>query len=186
MRKAEADKRSRLIEAAKMLTYRQGFGATSLADIAREAGVPLGNVYYYFKTKDEIGEAIVEHRLQEFRAFTQRLNELSPRARLEAFVQMTVENASELAKSGCPFGTFCSEIHKGSTVLSERASRLLAEPLDWMEAQFTALGKEAGSRKLAVHLLSALQGVSVLAHTFHDTGFVATEAEGLQDWLESL
>jgi len=39
-----------------------------LADIAREAEVPLGNVYYYFKTKDEIGEAIVELRLRSCRA----------------------------------------------------------------------------------------------------------------------
>src|SRR3984893_6872237 len=57
MARAHVDKRSRLVSAAVDLAYQNGFGATSLADIAREAKVPLGNVYYYFKTKEEIGFA---------------------------------------------------------------------------------------------------------------------------------
>ena len=48
------DKRSRLVGAAVGLAYQNGFGATSLADIAREAKVPLGNVYYYFKTRTRL------------------------------------------------------------------------------------------------------------------------------------
>jgi hypothetical protein len=65
MARTHIDKRSRLVSAAVGLAYQNGFGATSLADIAREAEVPLGNVYYYFKTKDDIGEAIVELRLAQ-------------------------------------------------------------------------------------------------------------------------
>jgi AcrR family transcriptional regulator len=34
--------------------YRQGASATTLADVAQAADVPLGNVYYYFKTKDDL------------------------------------------------------------------------------------------------------------------------------------
>jgi TetR/AcrR family transcriptional repressor of nem operon len=45
---------------------------------------------------------------------------------------------------------------------------LFAEALFWMEKQFEALGKGADSPGCAVHLLSATQGVSVLAHTFQD------------------
>ena len=50
------------------LAYRNGFRETSLADIAEAAHVPVGNVYYYFKTKEELGEAVVERRLLEFQA----------------------------------------------------------------------------------------------------------------------
>ena len=58
------DKRSRLIEAAVKLVHRQGFNKTTLADIALESEVPLGNVYYYFKTKDDIGQALIEYRTE--------------------------------------------------------------------------------------------------------------------------
>src|SRR5258708_39384380 len=57
--------RTRLIEAAATLAHRRGFGNTRLADIAREAKVPAGNLYYYFKAKEEIGESIVERTLSE-------------------------------------------------------------------------------------------------------------------------
>jgi AcrR family transcriptional regulator len=50
MPKRKADSRTRLLKAAEKITYRQGFGSTALADIAKEARVPLGNIYYYFKT----------------------------------------------------------------------------------------------------------------------------------------
>jgi AcrR family transcriptional regulator len=55
MGKPQPDKRTRLIETAMKLAYRNGFRETSLADIAQAAHVPVGNVYYYFKTKEELG-----------------------------------------------------------------------------------------------------------------------------------
>src|SRR6266436_6182666 len=68
MRTAQPDKRTRLLETATKLAYGRGFRETSLADIAEAARVPVGNVYYYFKTKEELAEAVVERRLEEFRA----------------------------------------------------------------------------------------------------------------------
>ena len=58
-------KRERLIAAACQRVYEQGVEKTTLADIAQAAGVPLGNVYYYFKTKDDIVRAVVETHLDE-------------------------------------------------------------------------------------------------------------------------
>ena len=66
-----ADHRARLLEAAEKSTYRFGFGNTAIADIAKQARIPLGNVYYYFKTKDEIGNAIVNLRVSRFRKLLQ-------------------------------------------------------------------------------------------------------------------
>src|ERR1700693_2145668 len=181
------DKRSQLVSAAMGLAYQNGFGATSLADIAREAKVPLGNVYYYFKTKDEIGEAIVELRLAELSAQRQRWNEVgSPKDRLCACIQAVFENKDFLAQRGCAVGTFCSELHKAGGPGATRATEILAQHLAWIESQFRALGKGTDSNGLAVHLLSAMQGVSILAHTLHDPGLVATETKRLKSWIQNL
>src|SRR6202035_5238998 len=187
MARTHIDKRSRLVSAAVGLAYQNGFEATSLADIAREAKVPLGNVYYYFKTKDEIGEAIVELRLAELSAQRQRWNEAgSPKDRLCACVQDVFENKDFLAQRGCAVGTFCSELHKAGGSVATRATEIFAQHLSWIESQFRALGKGKDSKSLAVHLLSAMQGVSVLAHSFHDSGLVATETKRLKSWIQSL
>src|SRR5688500_15790116 len=86
------DKRQRLVETAVELSYKQGFKNTSLADIARESGVPLGNVYFYFKTKDSIGDALVARLTERFAALRTSWEELpGPERRLEAFIQMTID-----------------------------------------------------------------------------------------------
>jgi AcrR family transcriptional regulator len=46
-------------DAAKELFIKQGFHATSMRDIAKTAGVSLGNLYNYFQTKDAILESII-------------------------------------------------------------------------------------------------------------------------------
>jgi AcrR family transcriptional regulator len=187
MARTHIDKRSRLVGAAVGLAYQNGFGVTSLADIAREAEVPLGNVYYYFKTKDEIGEAIVELRLAEMSAQRQRWNEAgSPKDRLCACVHGVFENKDFLAEKGCAVGTFCSELHKAGGPVATGATELFARHLAWIESQFRALGKGKDSKGLAVHLLSALQGASVLAHAFQDPGLVVMETRRLKSWIQSL
>lgn len=187
MPKLKADNRARLLQAAEKVTYRQGFGKTALADIAEEARVPLGNVYYYFKTKDEIGKAIVEVRISRFRKLLQELDRAdSPKERLCGFVEIKINNRETLSRSGCPVGTLCSELHKGGGAVAKKSTVLFAEALTWMETQFKALGKGADSRGLAVHLLSTTQGVSVLAHTFHDPGMIELEAARLKDWIRGL
>lgn len=180
-------KRSRLIQAAMTLVYRHGFKETRLADIAAEANVPPGNVYYYFKTKEEIGSAIVEERLSQVKMLQRKLDGLdSPQERLCAFVQMTLDNRKTLAQGGCPIGTLCTELHKEDGLLAKQSTVLFAEMLAWLKTQFEALGKVGDSQGLAVHLLAALQGAAVVAHTLSDPEIVIMETERLQRWIRTL
>ena len=181
------DKRERLVDAAAKLFHQQGFGRTTLADIAGEADVPLGNIYYYFKTKEALGEALVEQQRFDYRALRERWEQTGDaRDRLNSFVQMTVDNRRQLARSGCPIGSLCTELHKGRGPLPKQASRLFADWLAWLEDQFRALGKGDESPGLAVHVLSVLQGATVLAHSFGDPHYVEAEAARLQDWIATL
>jgi len=101
-------------------------------------------------------------------------------------VQIKINNRETLARSGCPVGTLCSELHKHGGAVAKKSTVLFAEALAWMEAQFKALGKGDDSPGLAVHLLSATQGLSVLAHTFHDPGMIDMEAARLKQWIRAL
>src|SRR2546429_8350518 len=105
MGKPKPDKGTRMIETAMKLAYRNGFRETSLADIAEAAHVPVGNVYYYFKTKEELGEAVVERRLAQFREFREEIDRLSsPKERLLGFVVSIQGEREKLARGGWPLG----------------------------------------------------------------------------------
>jgi TetR/AcrR family transcriptional repressor of nem operon len=187
MRTAQPDKRARLIETAMKLAHKHGFRETSLADIAEAAHVPIGNVYYYYRTKDELGEAVVERRLAEFRAFREELERLSsPKERLFAFVESIHRNRERLAHGGCPLGGLCTELHKEGGALAKKSAALFNEPMRWLEEQFRAVGHEKDSRELAVHFFSAYQGMAAVALGTNDREVVVMEAKRLKDWIGTL
>ena len=179
--------RTRLVRAAVSLAYKQGFENTRLADIAKAAKVPPGNLYYYFKTKEEIGEAIVEHRFAEWSAAQAELGKvLSPKERLCGFVLIVRRNREIVAQFGCPMGTFCSELNKEGGVLAQKASRYFTDLLAWVEAQFRDFCAKGEARGHALHLLSAIQGAMVLAYCSKDPDLIKIEATRLVDWVRSL
>jgi AcrR family transcriptional regulator len=53
------EKKGRIEEAARQLFIKQGFHATSMRDIAGRTGASLGNLYNYYRTKEEILESII-------------------------------------------------------------------------------------------------------------------------------
>ena len=187
MKSLETNKRTRLLEAANKLVHAQGFNQTTLADIAKEADVPLGNVYYYYKTKEEIGAALIEHRANFYRGLRDSWNKSpNPKTRLHSFIQMTIDNCEMLARSGCPIGTLCQELHKEDGPLARKASSMFVELLEWLEAQFRALGKEGESADLALHLLSVLEGASLLTNTLKDPELMLRESARLKKWVDAL
>jgi TetR/AcrR family transcriptional repressor of nem operon len=187
MAKSKPDSRARLLQAAEKTTYLYGFGSASLADMAQAAAVPLGNVYYYFKSKDAIGNAIVELRLSRFKKLLRELSKAkSPKERLVGFLDIKIKNREALARGGCPVGNLCSELQKYGGPAAKKCRSLFAEALAWTEEQFAELGHGGDARGLALHLLSATQGASVLAHTFHDAKLIEAEIRRLKEWIESL
>lgn len=181
------DKRERIVDTAAALVHAHGFTQTSLADIARESGVPLGNLYYYYKTKEAIGEALIEKRAAAHATIRETWDEkLEPRERIEAFIQASIDSRETVALSGCAVGSLCSELHKEGGPLAEKATGLFDGFLKWLEAQFRAIGRGSESRELAYHLVSSLQGASLLANAFHNPRSLTRECNRLKEWVRSL
>lgn len=92
-----------IIDAARAEFSEQGYGATSIRDIAQRAGVSLSALYYYYKGKQELLVAILEEGAESFAAECDAaLAEVGddPAERLEAIVTATVRfRAGHPAKS---------------------------------------------------------------------------------------
>jgi AcrR family transcriptional regulator len=179
-------KRERLIAAALQLLHQQGVERTTLADIAKAADVPVGNVYYYFKTKDELVDAVVASRIAETQAALDALGQhRTPKARLKAFVRMLVGQADLTAVYGCPQGSLCSELDKRADGPGVDCAELLGRPIDWAEEQFRAMGRR-DARELAVALIASYQGIALLTNTFRDPQMMTREGRRLERWIDSL
>lgn len=179
-------KRERLAAAAAQVFHEQGVEKTTIADIARAAEVPLGNVYYYFKTKDQLVEAALGAHARTLRQLITELERYDePRDRLRALVRGWVDQRDRAVQFGCPTGTLACELGKRGDGLERASAAGMRTLLDWIEQQFAALGwVDAG--ELAVALLAAYQGISLLANTFHDPELMVTEGRRLERWIDSL
>jgi len=62
------DQRNRLLDAALVLFARQGIVDTTLGEIAREAGFTPAMMHYYFKTRDQLLDVLIDERFAPLRA----------------------------------------------------------------------------------------------------------------------
>jgi AcrR family transcriptional regulator len=180
-------KRERLIAAACDLFYRQGISGTTLADIAEAAEVPLGNMYYYFKTKGDIVAAVVEARTEQIRSATAALQRRhgSPKARLKALVGLLSDERDMIADRGCPYGTLCTDLARQSGDSHSLTAPLMQTLVDWTEQQFQAMGRR-DAHDLALQLVIAYQGSAVLTNALAQPDLMAREARRLEKWITAM
>jgi AcrR family transcriptional regulator len=95
---AMEEKRGRIEDAAKELFIKRGFHATSMRDISRGTGTSLGNLYNYYRTKEDILESIIAKYQKvidaRLRAVFEQLEEPFNPESLGAFGQMVREMVS--------------------------------------------------------------------------------------------
>ncbi|MCF5029188.1 TetR/AcrR family transcriptional regulator [Pseudomonas syringae] len=66
MKKPAQDMRQHIIDVARSLMTNKGYTALGLAEVLSTAGVPKGSFYYYFKSKEEFGQALLEEYFSEY------------------------------------------------------------------------------------------------------------------------
>jgi TetR/AcrR family transcriptional repressor of nem operon len=185
--RAVHDKRTRLVQAGQELLHQQGFQRTTLADVAGRAGVPLGNVYYYFKTKDSLCAAILEAHIAAVAAqFALWDQEGDPTQRLRALIRTPRAMMDAVLAYGCPHGSLCQEIEKlgPGSPLAQAGARLMELYVVWVEAQFRTLGAGARARDRAIDLMASLQGAMLLGHTFRSADLLDQSLRRLERGLD--
>ena len=181
-----SDKRERLIRSADQLILRQGYKQTTLSDIAEDSGVPLGNVYYYFKTKEDIGKTIIDSRIKAMQTLLAQCSEhQDPKARLLELLAYPIKLRRELAENGCPLGTLSYELSRLNSNLNDSARDLVNIVLDWSTQQFKLMG-QANYKQLGLQFVSNLQGMSLIANALNDPGVVDQMVERARAWIVSL
>ncbi len=60
--KSQNERRAQILDAARACFIRNGYGHTRVDDIAKEAGLSKGGVYFHFSSKREIFDALLERQ----------------------------------------------------------------------------------------------------------------------------
>lgn len=88
-RMKDKNKRDMILQSSKMLFSQKGFFHTSISDIVKETGLPVGSIYTYFKSKDEIVKVIVEEGWEDLYKRLEKalLSQISSEDKLKVLVE---------------------------------------------------------------------------------------------------
>jgi AcrR family transcriptional regulator len=131
------DVKEKLVEASIRLFLRKGYAGTAVNEIASSAGVSKGGLYWYFKSKEAVVEAILDrYRDQFIEEITKKVNGCSGdfATKFRAFYKFTTEFARdnrelllvftalliEFAGTGTELEKRMKEVHNSYTFIIQR------------------------------------------------------------------
>jgi TetR/AcrR family transcriptional repressor of nem operon len=162
-------------------------------DILRESGAGKGNFYYYFKSKDELGYAILDRSLERIRKelFERTfIPDKDPWQQLLDFLDFQVERAQKQGcTGGCLLGNLAvemSDIHEEfrrrlNKAFDQLRSRI-ETTLDQAKAQGT-LRQDADIPRLAHFIMAGFEGAFMMGKLHKDANVMAGVVEEVKGHL---
>jgi TetR/AcrR family transcriptional regulator, transcriptional repressor for nem operon len=183
------DTRSDIIKTGTELISRQGYNATGIEMVLKEAGVPKGSFYHYFKSKEEFGLAVMDVFADYY---SQRMSTLlqdtalSPLNRIRTLLEGSLQRFSNnQCSKGCLIGNLGQEMADQN----ERFRARLDEIFDDWRTLFAACLQEAQTAEeldsrvnaaaMASFILSGWEGAILRAK-------VMKSPQPLQDFIDVL
>jgi TetR/AcrR family transcriptional repressor of nem operon len=181
------EKRARLVAAARRTLHEHGVEHSTLTEIAEAAEIPIGNVYYYFKTKDDLVRAVVANYDSDYVLLRSMLDQHDdPKDRLKALIAVWISAKERVALYGCPIGSLCSELGKRDPdEISNAAGLVLGKLVTLAQEQFEAMGRD-DARDLAITMVAAYEGAALWSNSLHDPKILVEQAARLTEWLDEL
>jgi len=191
-----ANTRLTILHKAFELIYTKGYQTTSIDEIIATTQVTKGAFYYHFKTKDEMGVAIIEEILKP----TMQEHFIKPTEAsqnpIKDFYNMIsyllLEDPFLQVKYGCPVGNLTQEMTPWNTKFSEA----LAELVDlWKATIINSIekGKEAGlirkdvvGEQVAFFILSGYWGIRNFGKLQNDNSSYLVYLKELNVYLNGL
>jgi TetR/AcrR family transcriptional repressor of nem operon len=171
--------RDQILNAAARLIHVQGYQSTSLDDVLRESGVGKGNFYYYFKSKEDLGYAIIDRITQGFverslgPAFAD--TNADPVEQIHGFLDRVLEaQRQRKCVGGCVMGNLAAELSDVHEGFRQRLAGIfdvwrthLAEAVSRGQAR-GRLRADMDASRVAQFLVAGLEGSMLLSKVTKD------------------
>ncbi len=165
-----SDTKSQILDSAERLTKLKGFAAFSYRDIAKEVEIKSSSIHYYFPTKSDLAEALVERYTA---AFSDNFDSISEQVssgydRLKVLFR-NIDSVSGVENNLCLCGMLSSDIYTISGQGKTKLNQFFVMFENWLE-QALKVGIEDGSilasvrpKSTAVEIVASIEGAMLIA-----------------------
>ncbi|MCX8532500.1 TetR/AcrR family transcriptional regulator [Chryseobacterium sp. KC 927] len=194
--KKSQETRLNILQKAFELIYQKGYQTTSVDEIIATTQVTKGAFYYHFKTKDEMGLAILnELMIPNFKnnfiqPFQTEGNPLDTIYNLLHYLLMESEDLK--VEYGCPASNFTQEMAPWNIDFTKALNNL---SLDWEKTMIDSIEKakvdgvlksDVNAKEVAVFVISGYWGVRNLGKLENSKSVYLIYLKGLKNYFESL
>ncbi len=144
------DTRLKILDSAKVLIAGRGFSAVGLSEILGAAAVPKGSFYHWFRSKEQFGEALLEHHFEsylvEVDASLFAAGQTAPQRLLAFFSQWHASQSGDYLQARCLVVKLSAEVcdlSEAMRVVLERGTARVIDRLTSCLAEGIATGELA-------------------------------------------
>jgi AcrR family transcriptional regulator len=195
MKKAETT-RLNILQKAFELIYAKGYQTTSIDDIIATTQVTKGALYYHFKTKDEMGLAIINEILKPTLAssFLEPLQkEQDPLTAIYSLIEnLLMKNEFLKVEYGCPAANFTQEMAPWNSDFSQLLDEITKQ---WTQAMAAVidLGKKNGAirsdvnaKQVTLFIMSGYWGIRNFGKLENSKAVYVPYLKELKNYLDTL
>lgn len=161
-----ADTRTRILDAAMRLFHEQGFHATGISTILREADVNAGSLYHFFPSKEALLIGVLERYRDMLLPIVMAPAEAAsadPIERVFALLQWYRTNLLAIEfRMGCPIGNLALEVSDAypeiRALIDLNFTNWMLAVKRWLDAAAGRLPKDLDREGLARFVLTVMEG----------------------------
>jgi TetR/AcrR family transcriptional repressor of nem operon len=183
--------KDRILEVAYEIILRKGYPATTVDEICEAAQVSKGSFYHFFKTKEDMGLALLSAFYEEAqrRLFeADWVSESDPEQRLLGLLRYTENQAEAFWGEGCLLGGFAIDVAETNEVMQQKISMIFGSIAQRIAPAFEPAAGRGGpsSQELAQQYLATIEGAIVLAKAHQDAEQIARAISIFADYVKRL
>lgn len=186
--------KERILRTAFQLFHEQGFHATGVATIVREAGINPGSLYHFFEGKDQLLLQVLEFALAYLGPAVMEPVERKtsdPIERIYALLGQYREGMMHNGcRMGCPIGNLALEVSDGNvaarSLIHRNFENWVKRVEGWLVEAGDRLPLDVERAKLARFILTVMEGGLMQARAANNLGAFDDSVAVLRDHLEML
>jgi TetR/AcrR family transcriptional repressor of nem operon len=179
----EQDTRERLLRETETLVRTRGYAAFSYADLSERVGIRKASIHHHFRTKEDLGAALIDSYLVKFEAALDQVLEQERRAmpRLRRYAAFFTDSMRDGMMPLC--GALSAEAFTLPSSMQQRVRAFFEMHRSWLRTvledgvKAQELRADLDVRETATLILSALEGASLVAWAMKDPAVIGPTFE---------
>jgi TetR/AcrR family transcriptional repressor of nem operon len=187
--------KEKLLDAAEALMLSEGYSQTSVDSVCDDAGVTKGSLYHHFKTKEDLGVAVLERWISRNAEILQNgphLEVEDPTQAALVYVQHVVDSAPDLWRSGCFVGSLSMDMAGSSDRMQKSVEAIFRGFVEGHADLFQPVVEKSklenvpSAEELAEWFLATIEGSIVLAKAYRQMTPITRSVKSFRRYLETL